>query len=140
MVDLSPVPKDLALKLEALALLAVFQVGLALFSFQRVSRWQRRLMGEVEPTHPEPLVLEKRVRAAIRRSNKRVYGARCLADALAGQTMLGRRGVPSELKIGVQKKEGKLDAHAWLEREGRAILGGGELDVFTRLEGVDSRR
>lgn len=133
-------PKDLPLKIEAFALLSLFQLGLVCFSFKRVSSWQRRLMGKVEPSDVDALALAKRVRYAIRRANGRVHGARCLADALAGQTMLGRRGVESELKIGVQKKDNKLDAHAWLERDGLCILGAGELDVFTRLDGVDERR
>ena len=58
----------------------------------------------------------------------------CLAQALAAQIMLSRANHPSNLRIGVSRREeGKLEAHAWLESEGRVILGGHELERYTKL-------
>lgn len=49
----------------------------------------------------------------------------CLVQALVVKGMLCRAGVSSELRIGVMKNdEGKLLAHAWLERHGEVIIGG----------------
>lgn len=49
----------------------------------------------------------------------------CLVQALTGRILLQRRGIPSDLRIGVAKKNGeRLDAHAWLECGGAVVLGG----------------
>jgi len=47
----------------------------------------------------------------------------CLPRAFALQWVLGRRGVRTELRIGVRKEAKGLRAHAWLEHEGRHIGG-----------------
>ena len=43
---------------------------------------------------------------------------RCLSQSLVMRFLLGRQGIASELKIGVNQNMGKFDAHAWLEKEG----------------------
>lgn len=50
----------------------------------------------------------------------------CLTQALVLQYLLLRRGDDAaELHIGVTKdKEGALQAHAWVERKGRVLIGG----------------
>jgi hypothetical protein len=50
----------------------------------------------------------------------------CLIQALAAHVLLGRRGCPSNLRIGVKRDaSGTFVAHAWLE-QGDTILIGGE--------------
>jgi hypothetical protein len=51
--------------------------------------------------------------------------ARCLAKALVLQWMLGRRGIASEVRIGVRRGDGPLRAHAWVERRGQVLIGQG---------------
>ncbi len=48
----------------------------------------------------------------------------CLKKALVLYALLTRRGFDLQLLIGATKIEGKLDAHAWLEHQGRVIPGG----------------
>jgi hypothetical protein len=43
---------------------------------------------------------------------------RCLQRALVLQRLLAKQGLETELKIGVQKRDGVLFAHAWLESAG----------------------
>jgi len=43
---------------------------------------------------------------------------RCLQRALVLQRLLAKQGLETELKIGVQKRNGILFAHAWLESAG----------------------
>ena len=50
----------------------------------------------------------------------------CLSQALATQVMLGRRGRSATLRIGVANEEGAVKAHAWLETEGKIIIGGSQ--------------
>ena len=52
-----------------------------------------------------------------------VPGATCLVKAQAGSAMLNRFGYAAEIKIGVLKESSELKAHAWVEWEGRVVLG-----------------
>jgi hypothetical protein len=45
----------------------------------------------------------------------------CLAKSLTLWWLLGRQGITSRLRIGIRKENGKLEAHAWVEREGIAL-------------------
>jgi hypothetical protein len=48
----------------------------------------------------------------------------CLKKALVLYAMAARNGVQVRLILGTAKTGGKLDAHAWVEHQGRVILGG----------------
>ena len=51
-----------------------------------------------------------------------IYRANCLKQSLVLWWLLGRRGIPSEIKIGVNKEgAGPLNAHAWVECDGQAL-------------------
>jgi hypothetical protein len=48
----------------------------------------------------------------------------CLTQALATQILLGWRGHPTHLRIGVAYSEtGQLQAHAWIESDGQIVVG-----------------
>ncbi|TAJ26291.1 MAG: lasso peptide biosynthesis B2 protein [Nitrospirae bacterium] len=49
--------------------------------------------------------------------------ATCLKQALVLSWLLERRGFSTLLRIGVSRHAGALKAHAWLEQDGRIILG-----------------
>lgn len=56
----------------------------------------------------------------------------CLVQSLAAQTMLARRGYSSHLRIGVAKdKVGKFNAHAWVECDGKIVIGGAGASQYT---------
>lgn len=59
--------------------------------------------------------------------------ATCLKKALVLSWLLGRREIPTELRIGVARCEGSLKAHAWLSYNGQVILGHQELEGYERL-------
>jgi hypothetical protein len=46
----------------------------------------------------------------------------CLTQALAAHAMLARQGHASELRLGVRPSK-PLEAHAWIECEGRIVIG-----------------
>ena len=53
----------------------------------------------------------------------------CLVRAIAAFVFLARRGFHLRMVVGVERTgEGPLRAHAWLDYEGRIILGGAEVD------------
>jgi hypothetical protein len=67
---------------------------------------------------------------------KRVLPDRpCLTQALALLLLLRRQGYTAELRIGVRPSEDKhLDAHAWIESEGRILIGRtADLSEYTPL-------
>src|SRR5215472_18628234 len=45
----------------------------------------------------------------------------CLVKSLTLWWLLGRQGITSELRVGVRKQVGNLEAHSWVEREGLAL-------------------
>jgi hypothetical protein len=52
------------------------------------------------------------------------WDARCLAQAVAAQWMLRRRGLPGTLYLGVDRgQERWLEAHAWLRCGGQFVTG-----------------
>ena len=60
--------------------------------------------------------------------------ATCLTQALAGEILLRRAGYPADLRIGVATdRSGTLEAHAWIESEGRVVIGDHDLQRFTTL-------
>ena len=45
----------------------------------------------------------------------------CLAQSLTLWLLLERQNISSSIKIGVRKTEDRLEAHAWVERDGIAL-------------------
>jgi hypothetical protein len=73
---------------------------------------------------------------SVKLMSRYVPAATCLTKALVTLKLLEEAGQPGHLRIGVARSElGKLEAHAWVEREGRVILGGNhaELSRYTVL-------
>jgi hypothetical protein len=80
----------------------------------------------------------KKVSLKVRAVSQYVPAATCLAQALTLQALLSREGIHSDLAIGVARgDEAGIAAHAWLEIDGMAIIGGEERERFTRLEMQD---
>lgn len=63
------------------------------------------------------------------RASRLVPGAACMHRALAARVFLARRGVASELVVGL-RKTGALEGHAWLEVE----VDGGHTALFVTEE------
>lgn len=75
---------------------------------------------------------------AVRVMSKYVPQASCLTQALAAQTLLANEGQRSQLRVGVTQNSGKLEAHAWVQIDGRVVIGGREsvvrFSAFPTLE------
>lgn len=46
---------------------------------------------------------------------------RCLSQSLVMRLLLNRKGISTELKIGLSQSKGVFDAHAWLEKDGMIL-------------------
>jgi hypothetical protein len=67
-----------------------------------------------------------RVAWAVEVASRRTVGrATCLVEALVAQVVLAAQGHPSQLQFGVARSEaGGVRAHAWVESDGRVVIGG----------------
>ena len=113
---------DCRLFLQAWLLLPAIDLALRRLPFltlqQRLAAW-----SAVEAPPPsDPQTLIDRAAAAVDRAtrNHPVHYT-CLRRALALQFLLARRGLCTELRFGVRKTDGRLEAHAWLEYAGRPV-------------------
>jgi hypothetical protein len=116
------------------------RVALWILPFRTLYDWSIRFrQGRIGDTPLSPASVYKIV-WAVSAAARRVPRATCLTQALATQIMLGRRGHRTTLQLGIMKTEaGKVDAHAWLEREGKVLIGLNEtFDRLTRLPPLDS--
>jgi hypothetical protein len=69
---------------------------------------------------------------------RRVPRATCLVRALAAQALLARHGHPSQLRLGVARGADRaFEAHAWLERDGQILIGGGPEGRYVPLPALD---
>jgi hypothetical protein len=100
--------------------LFVISLSLRLRGFRSTQAMlERRIPSPFKTVHPETVMMTVRmVKAAVRHS----FAQRtCLEESLTLWWMLGRQGVPAEVRIGVQKSGDRFTAHAWVESNGVAL-------------------
>jgi hypothetical protein len=132
-LDLSK--SDQKLMIAAFLLAGATVAGLRLLPFQTLQRLLAgTASGSVRSRQNDRPSLE-RIAWAVMVASRYVPGAACLARASAARALCLRHGYPAQLHIGVTKGErGTLDAHAWVESEGKIIIGGLlDLSRYTRL-------
>jgi len=106
--------------LAAVALLPLFWLGLKCFGLRRLQAWLQRPL----PATDASLSADEITRIATLVNGAAGLApipATCLTRSLLLGWMLRRRGVASQLRIGVRMNKGKLDAHAWVECAGVPI-------------------
>jgi len=69
----------------------------------------------------DALIVE--VTSTIRKCKRYVPGATCLTKALAARAILRHYGQTACIRIGVAKADTLIDAHAWVEVDGRIVFG-----------------
>ena len=126
---------DWWLLIKAALLLETIKLSMLLLPFRTSMRLLTRVAGwPIGPWHVGYHSAD-RVARAVEMAARRTPGAKsCLAQALAAQVMLGRRGYPALLHIGVAKgKQSRFQAHAWLESKGKVVIGGAAQEPFALL-------
>lgn len=132
-------PADWMLAAEALVLLAGFRLALACVSVRRiiaaVARGRADELAAAPGTNDTRMIARRvqwAVNAAARHSPVEFV---CFPQALAGYTMLRRRGVEGTLVYGVARSpQGELLAHTWLMAGEQMVLGGDSAQEFTEIE------
>ena len=129
---------DRTLLLSAVAPLLVMRIAMWTLKFARVRQIADAMNRRVRVDTARPL--PERIAWAVATASRIVpRGSNCLLRALATGVLLNRHGYPSELKIGVMKPVGGgFEAHAWLESEGRVLIGDFQLDQYVPLASPDA--
>ncbi len=115
---------DQWLVMRAVFLVSGVRLALHLFGFPAVYRLLSRFGG----LNPEQAFDLNEVQRILRYvdavSNVLLTRRPCLTRALVAQLLLTRRNFPTTLRLGVSRSaEGKFEAHAWLEHDGRIVIG-----------------
>jgi transglutaminase superfamily protein len=103
----------------------------------RVALWTlpyvrtRRLVDRWSAPRRRGAVAPGRVAWAVRTAARPIPGATCLTQALAAEIMLRRDGAAPVVRFGATRAEGDFEAHAWLELDGKALVGDLGLDRYT---------
>jgi hypothetical protein len=122
--------------LQAAFLLGAVGLGLRLLPFRAL----RRLLARAKVRACQASV--ERIAWAVHVASRYVPMSTCLSQALVCQVLLSRHGYPASLRIGVTQGAGKrLEAHAWVESEGRIVVGGArDLVGYTPLPPLEVER
>ena len=109
----------------ALVIIWVTRLGLWLLPLRILPRIVSRTVTVVVPVPAQGRAAEEIVRA-VARASRYVPSATCLTQALAAQALLARHGYAARLRIGIARPGPEsLEAHAWVESQGEAVVGGG---------------
>jgi len=117
--------REYALILVTTPLVVAVRLALWLLPSSIVVRLVRRLSVDRRVDRATPLIGLTTIVWAVEAVSARVPRATCLTQAISAKLLLRWSGLRSELCLGVAcSAAGVLRAHAWLEREGRTIIGG----------------
>lgn len=126
-------PTDRRLLIQATILLTTTRFALVCLRFRIVSQLldSRKRLSIENGSHA---ISVEQISWAIQTVSRRILTNKsCLVQALVANWFLRRNGHDSELRIGVAKESDKLAAHAWVECQGKVVVGGGNLVEYTPL-------
>ena len=120
----------------AFCLLLTVRIGLSLGSFKTMYGWMLRpAVGRDRQTATVDL---QRALYLFNLAAHFVPRTTCLVKATAGRRFFARLGFRCRLCIGTRRDEkNRFEAHAWLEREGKAFIGDEVSSGFSLLYSPD---
>ncbi len=88
--------------------------------YRRVSQWFIHPVGSnAAPASASDFPFIRRAYDLVElAANNHLYPMTCLRRAIVLHNILNRRGIRSQICFGVNKENGDLNAHAWLEADG----------------------
>jgi hypothetical protein len=120
------------LLIKAWILLGLIRLGLELFPFSTLRKLLDRLRIKLGSLKKE--FSEEQLVWSVTVVSRYIPKATCLAQALTAQFLLQQAGHQACLHIGVEgAEEGGIKAHAWVESQGRILIGGFGINRYTHL-------
>jgi hypothetical protein len=113
-------PFERRLIVEALLVVPIARIAPLRFLFTSLARIRRT-----------DAISSDRIAWAANAVDTRLPRSTCLTRAMAASLLLNLHGHPATLRLGVAREDGELSAHAWLESNGRIVIG--EAGTFTVL-------
>jgi hypothetical protein len=133
-------PAERRLVVGAAGLLAVVRVGLWVLPFRWVHRAVSAFGSRPRSRHADDPSVE-RIVWAVGAAAPLVPRATCLVRALTAQALLARRGYASQLRLGASGGPGRrFEAHAWIERDRRVLIGGPVEPSYVPFPALELRR
>ena len=129
--------KDWVLLVEAWWVLPGFQLALRRVPYDRLVNSTGKVTSKKDVS-PDPLGKARQLKRMVEMA-ARIHLCRltCLSQALTLRRMLGRRGIQSQLRIGMEKTSTGLSSHAWVEVNGESV---GEMeDIAGRFKILASK-
>jgi hypothetical protein len=123
---LSLTPAEQRRLAQAFLIVAGVRIGLSLVPFPRFQALLARLRAQANVKSGAGPTTEQLARD-VRVVSSYVPRATCLTQALAGQVLLQHFGHRAIVHVGVTKEEGTIQAHAWLESDGKVVIGESEV-------------
>jgi hypothetical protein len=117
------------LALAAWMVVPAVRIAVAVLPFRFVHRLGTRTSGHA----PSAAIAPDQIARAVHDVARRLPATTCLTEVIAAAYLSARYGHPVAVRLGVGKSEGRVIAHAWLESEGRPILGEPEPGTFVAL-------
>jgi Transglutaminase-like superfamily len=106
---------------EAVLVLPVVRLVLRLTGYRR----SKQALGKLVPLAPTPAdpvlpatMVDRMVRVAASRGP---FASNCLSRSLTLWLLLRQHGIDAEVCLGVRRRTGDLDGHAWVEYLGRTL-------------------
>ena len=116
--------EDWRVLVTACCLLPLIAVSLRMLDYPRTRDVMRRFAQGIGSAAAPEIQVERVTRLVGVAARRGACRASCLCLALAVWWLLARRGVETNLTIGVRKDETGFSAHAWVERDGVVLTGG----------------
>jgi hypothetical protein len=131
--------QDKLLFFQAWLLLLLVDIALRIFPFRQVHAWLKVSEGGIAVSADEADQMIRRCADFLDLAARyHLYAMTCLRRSLTLHWLLSRQGVFTELRFGVLREDGKLQAHAWLEYQGQPVGEKSTLtDQYARLIAAD---
>ena len=116
---------DRYLLISTFILLSLVRLGLFLLPFKTLQKLLSAISQIKTKSNEVDLTNLGKIVGSVNLSSRYMpLGVKCLARALTTQVLMSQYGYLPQLKIGVAKGEqGKLEAHAWVEYQGKLVIG-----------------
>lgn len=114
-----------AVLVEAVLLLLIVRAGTRLWPIKRLVALMEagKLLRGLSPAGPR--IAPERIAYLVEVASRHHFPRpTCLMKALVVYRLLRKQGLAVKLILGATKSTGKLEAHIWLEHQGRVLFGG----------------